>query len=105
MLEDISGWSLIELYLETGRTHQVRVHMAHLGHPLFGDRVYGRPQDEIERALDRHFLHAHHLGFKHPAGGEPVEFRSELPPDLAGVVDRLKDGQGANHASCHPGLG
>ena len=45
VLEDISGWSLIELYLETGRTHQVRVHMAHLGHPLFGDRVYGRPQD------------------------------------------------------------
>ena len=89
MLEHISGWSLIELYLETGRTHQVRVHMAHLGHPLFGDRVYGRPQDEI----DRHFLHAHHLGFKHPASGEPVEFRSELPADLAGVVERLRDEQ------------
>ena len=105
VLEHLSGWSLIELYLETGRTHQVRVHMAHLGHPLFGDRVYGRPQDEIERAIDRHFLHAHHLGFKHPASGEPVEFRSELPADLAGVVERLKDGQGANHSSCPQGWG
>ena len=65
--------------------------MAHLGHSLFGDRVYGRPQDEIERAIDRHFLHAHHLGFKHPASGEPVEFRSELPADLARVVERLRD--------------
>ena len=87
VLEQISGWSLVEVYLETGRTHQVRVHMAHMGHPLFGDRVYGRADDSI----DRHFLHASHLGFEHPASGEPVEFRSELPSDLTGVVGRLKD--------------
>ena len=86
VLEQISGWSLIEIYLETGRTHQVRVHLAHLGHPLMGDRVYGRANE----LLGRHFLHAHHLGFQHPTSGEPVEFRSDLPQDLALVVEQLK---------------
>lgn len=86
VLEQISNWSLVELYLETGRTHQIRVHMAYLGHPLMGDRVYGRAND----LLGRHFLHANHLGFQHPATGKPVEFRSSLPEDLALALERLK---------------
>ena len=88
VLEQISGWSLVELYLETGRTHQIRVHLAYLGHPLMGDGVYGRTND----LLGRHFLHAHHLGFQHPDTGKPVEFRSNLPKDLSLVVDQLKAG-------------
>ena len=86
VLESIGGHSLVEVYLETGRTHQVRVHLAHLGHPLLGDAVYGRSSP----LLARHFLHAHHLGFRHPATGEAAEFRSGLPEDLAEVVEQLR---------------
>ncbi len=82
VVKTLPGWSLLELYLETGRTHQIRVHLAHLGHPLYGDGVYGR----ASRTLNRHFLHAHHLGFRHPSSGEEVEFRSELPAELASVL-------------------
>ena len=85
-LELLDGYSLLELYLETGRTHQVRVHLAFLGHPLLGDAVYGKRSP----LLGRHFLHAHHLGFRHPWSGEPVEFRSALPDDLRQVIQGLK---------------
>ena len=77
------GGSLLELYLESGRTHQIRVHLAYLGHPLFGDPVYGRRSS----TLGRQFLHAHHLSFTHPSSGELLEFRTELPEDLAAVLD------------------
>lgn len=87
-LEGFAGFSLLELYLETGRTHQIRVHLAHLGHPLLGDGVYGRRSPMLER----HFLHAHHLGFRHPFSGQEVEFRSALPEDLARVLARLRAG-------------
>ena len=86
LLEEIQGHSLLELYLETGRTHQIRVHLAYLGHPLMGDAVYGKTSS----VLSRHFLHAHHLGFRHPASGDPVEFRSTIPADLVGVLDSLR---------------
>ena len=86
VLESIGGFSLLELYLKTGRTHQVRVHLAHLGHPLLGDGLYGRSSP----LLPRHFLHAHHLGFKHPTTGKDMEFHSVLPKDLAAVVDLLR---------------
>ena len=88
VLESFSGHSLLELYLETGRTHQARVHLAYLGHPLLGDAVYGKSNP----LLKRHFLHAHHLGFRHPAAGNPVEFRSSLPLDLASVADLVREG-------------
>ena len=83
-----SGDSLLEVVLETGRTHQIRVHLSYIGHPLVGDGVYGRSST----VLDRQFLHANRLGFRHPATGEPVEFRSELPPELLAVLERLRDG-------------
>ena len=80
----------MELALETGRTHQIRVHLAHLGHPLLGDGVYGKASP----LLDRHFLHANLLGFQHPRTGEALEFRADLPPELAGVLDDLRSGTG-----------
>ena len=86
--EQFQGHSLLELYLETGRTHQIRVHMAHIGHPLVGDTVYGKASPLVER----HFLHAFHLGFKHPVTGEPLEFQTGLPADLTPAVDALRQG-------------
>ena len=90
VVENPSGHSLLELALETGRTHQIRVHLAHLGHPLLGDGVYGKASP----LLDRHFLHANLLGFQHPRTGEALEFRAELPPDLAGALDDLRSTSG-----------
>ena len=85
-MENYEGYQLMELYLESGRTHQIRVHLAHLGHPLLGDRLYGRGSHLVKR----HFLHAHHLGFVHPLTGEPVEFRCGLPQDLQKVLQMLE---------------
>ncbi len=78
VMDSYAGCQQMELYLESGRTHQIRVHLAYLGHPLLGDRLYGRGS----RLVQRHFLHAHHLGFAHPLTLGPVEFRCELPQDL-----------------------
>ena len=88
VIHQVAGYSLLEIYLETGRTHQIRVHMAYLGHPLLGDTTYGRSSS----LLDRHFLHAFHLGFKHPVNGESLEFKIDLPSDLAPVLDALQQG-------------
>ena len=87
VLETFEFFTLLEIYLKTGRTHQIRVHLAHLGHPLLGDGLYGKSNP----MLARHFLHAHHLKFRHPATCEEMEFRSGLPQDLAAVVDVLRD--------------
>ena len=72
------AYSLVEVAPSTGRTHQIRVHFAALGHPLVGDRVYGRPS----AVLKRQFLHAHRLAFRHPSDGRRLEFESPLPDDL-----------------------
>ena len=84
-LENPSGHTLLELDLETGRTHQIRVHLAYLGYPLLGDDTYGRSSP----LLARQFLHAHHLGFEHPGSGEWMDFHSGLPDDLAAVLEYL----------------
>ncbi len=79
--------SLLELKLETGRTHQIRVHMAHLGHPLVGDPVYGRRRDPM--GLERPFLHAARLAFRHPRTGRRLVFQAPLPEDLRALLRRL----------------
>jgi 23S rRNA pseudouridine1911/1915/1917 synthase len=86
--------SMVECRLETGRTHQVRVHMASIGHPLLGDPVYGRSRPEHRETLNRlHFhrqaLHAAHLGFTHPITSEPLAFSSEIPVDMQGLFSQL----------------
>jgi 23S rRNA pseudouridine1911/1915/1917 synthase len=75
--------------LETGRTHQVRVHFASIGNPLLGDAVYGKRSP----LLARQFLHAHILGFKHPATGEWMEFTSPLPPDLQATLNVIESSE------------
>ena len=84
--------TLIECRLETGRTHQVRVHCASIGHPLLGDPVYGRTPAALRPLLRdlgfaRQALHATSLGFDHPVTGERVDFRAELPPDMRELID------------------
>ena len=86
VLECYGRHSLLELQLHTGRTHQARVHLAWLGHPLLGDSVYGRRSP----LLPRHFLHAHTLAFAQPSTGEPLEFSSSLPEDLVSALEAVR---------------
>jgi 23S rRNA pseudouridine1911/1915/1917 synthase len=95
--ERLHGASLVEVRLETGRTHQIRVHFADHGHPVLGDPVYGRrPRDPrlraVAEALGRQALHAAVLGFRHPATGAPLEFRTPPPDDMARAIAALRDG-------------
>jgi 23S rRNA pseudouridine1911/1915/1917 synthase len=91
-LEAFRAASLIEVKLETGRTHQIRVHMAALRHPCAGDRLYGADPVLADRlGLTRQWLHAVRLGFAHPADGTRVEFHSDYPPDLAHALEALRD--------------
>lgn len=90
--------SLVECRLETGRTHQIRVHMAHIGHPLIGDRDYGQafrtkanklpsPLSDLVNAFPRQALHARLLAFRHPATGELMRFEADVPQDMAELVE------------------
>jgi len=79
--------TLVECRLETGRTHQIRVHLRSIGHPVVGDDLYGGVRATFP--VDRPFLHAAHLRFTHPASGDEVSFDSPLPPDLVEVLGRL----------------
>jgi 23S rRNA pseudouridine1911/1915/1917 synthase len=93
--------SLLRLVLETGRTHQIRVHLAHIGHPVLGDQVYGTgfktrtnalntgAKDLVEN-LGRQALHAEELGFEHPKSGKPKLFKSPLPADISQIIDALR---------------
>lgn len=78
-----NGYSLVLLDLETGRTHQIRVHMKHIGHPLPGDFLYNPDYSMIERQA----LHSHKLSFKHPISGELLEFVSDLPEDMKKIIE------------------
>ena len=81
----LDNYTLLEVTLETGRTHQIRVHLAAIGFPVAGDEVYGRRSP----VLKRQFVHACVLGFRLPSTGEYVEFTADLPPDLEDAVERL----------------
>jgi len=85
VIKYFDDYTLVEAMPETGRTHQIRVHFAAIGHPIFGDHVYGKRSP----LLGRQFLHAHRLGFKLPSSGKFVEFRAGLPPDLEEVLKRV----------------
>ena len=90
-IEAFPGASLLEIHLETGRTHQIRVHMAAHRHPCVGDPLYGADPTMSERlGLTRQWLHARELSFAHPATGDWVTFTSEYPADLAGALDTLR---------------
>jgi 23S rRNA pseudouridine1911/1915/1917 synthase len=93
-LKLLDNAALVECRLETGRTHQVRVHMASIGHPLLGDPLYGRPNAKTRPILRqtkfaRQALHAAVLGFVHPTNGGNLRFSSELPGDMAELIDEL----------------
>ena len=88
VLEHLTQHTLVEAEPVTGRTHQIRIHFASIGHPLAGDRVYGFRKQRL--SLRRQFLHAARIAFTLPSSGEPVEFTSELPDDLAAVLDDLR---------------
>jgi len=90
----LRGAALVECRLETGRTHQVRVHMAHLGHPLIGDPVYSRERKGFKSILEtlgfkRQALHAKRLGFIHPVTGEKLSFDSQIPADMQELLSEL----------------
>ncbi len=88
LLERLGGYSLLEVRPETGRTHQIRVHLAWLGYPVVGDTVYGRRRQRLLR--HRHFLHAHQLAFRHPRRDERMQFTAPLPEELARLLERLR---------------
>ncbi|MCG6451029.1 pseudouridine synthase, partial [Vibrio parahaemolyticus] len=98
----------IRLRLETGRTHQIRVHMAYLQHPLLGDTAYGgraripkgATQDltDMIRGFDRQALHAVMLRFEHPITGEPLEFHAPVPDDMVEMTEALREDAQLNHS-------
>ena len=85
------GYTLLECHLYTGRTHQIRVHMRHIGHCVVGDPLYGRGDLRQNLGLSRQFLHSWHICFDHPVTGETIELADELPEDLRTVLESLKD--------------
>ncbi|MDD5696173.1 MAG: RluA family pseudouridine synthase [Bacteroidales bacterium] len=105
VMERFRYTTLVECTLETGRTHQIRVHMKHIGHPVFNDEAYGGNQilkgttftkykqfiENCFRIMPRHALHARYLGFIHPTTGKLLEFDSELPADMTQVVEKLRE--------------
>lgn len=95
--ETLEAWphaSLVQVHLETGRTHQIRVHMAAMRHPCVGDITYGAdPVLSARLGLKRQWLHAVQLGFDHPVSGERIVVRSPYPDDLALALERLRDQQ------------
>lgn len=90
VVEDLGEYTLVEARLETGRTHQIRVHFAFKSRPLVGDPLYGPRKPRATFGLARQFLHAHRLGFALPSTHERVEFESPLPPDLQAALEKMR---------------
>lgn len=89
VLEELSKGSVVRLELETGRTHQIRVHMSHLGHPLYGDSLYGKGEEEKEY-IERQALHAYKLEFPHPRTGDVLKLQCSLPDDIKNLIEKIK---------------
>lgn len=87
VLEEFNGYTLIECKLETGRTHQIRVHMSYIGHTLLGDTLYG---DKNKMGIEGQVLHAGVLGFNHPKTGEFLRFTAPVPKDYENILDKLR---------------
>jgi 23S rRNA pseudouridine1911/1915/1917 synthase len=90
------GWSLLDCRLETGRTHQIRVHLHSIGHPLIGDPVYATRRPHVSlpaaaAAFPRQALHAARLGLLHPATARALSWKAPLPPDMAELIEALED--------------
>lgn len=90
VLEELGEYTLLEVRLETGRTHQIRVHFAHKSRPVLGDPLYGPKKPRATFGLNRQFLHAHQLGFRLPQTDAWVTFTSPLPGDLQSALDKLR---------------
>jgi 23S rRNA pseudouridine1911/1915/1917 synthase len=90
VLEELGGYQLVEARLETGRTHQIRVHFAFKSRPIVGDPLYGPKRPRASFGLGRQFLHAYRLGFTLPNSGEWREWESPLPPELAAVLEKVR---------------
>ena len=89
VIKRYDGFTHIRCELETGRTHQIRVHMAYIGHPVAGDDVYG--PKKVIKGLNGQCLHAKQIGFVHPRSGKYMEFESELPPYFTSFLNKLKE--------------
>ncbi len=91
VLEELDNFSFLEVHIETGRTHQIRVHLASIGHPVVGDRLYGAPAKLNDLPpLGRFFLHAHRLRFNSPSTGARITIESPLAPELVAFLDPLR---------------
>lgn len=88
VVESFNKGDLVQLTLETGRTHQIRVHLTHLGHPLYGDSLYGLEDDS--NYIERQALHAYKLKFPHPRTGDILELETDIPEDMKELLDKIK---------------
>lgn len=87
--------TLLKVLIGTGRTHQIRVHMADIGHPIWGDKLYGdeepNPDSKVKVKMKRQALHAHRIEFKHPVTGKRMQFEAPIPPDMSALIDALRE--------------
>jgi 23S rRNA pseudouridine1911/1915/1917 synthase len=88
--ERFARHSLVRCMPKTGRTHQIRIHMEFVGHPIVGDKLYGGVEPALSQFCPRHALHAHRISFRHPQTGEELTFESPMPPDMTALVEHLR---------------
>ena len=96
VIKRYKGYTLVELDLKTGRTHQIRVHLSYIGHPVVGDSTYSKKKDEI--VASRQLLHASRLSFHHPITGKYLEFKSDVPGDMEKVLEGLVENKSGENA-------